>query len=100
MCIIDTIIHYCCGHIFACISKGPSFFNIQIKSRFATSLANIFLIRFLLYLLGEIDKKYILPDTIDIESKDQLVIDIEEKLFWVQWENDSHVWHEYEEFDE
>jgi hypothetical protein len=29
-----------------------------------------------------------------------LVIDIEEKLFWVQWENDSHVWHEYEEFDE
>jgi len=97
MCIIDTIIHNCCRNIFTCISKCPSFFDIKIKSSFATRLANIFLIRFLFYL---IDKKNILPDTIDIENRDQLVIDIEEKLFWVQWENDSHVWHGCVEFDE
>ncbi len=58
MCIIDTIIHNCCCNIFTCISKCPSFFDIKIKSRFATSLANIFLIRlFILFLLFDFEEK-------------------------------------------
>ena len=77
MCIIDTIIHNCCGDIFTCISKCPSFFDVQIKSRFAASLANIFLINLV---FNFINKGNILPGTIGIGNKDPLVIDIGEKL--------------------
>jgi len=45
MCVIDSIVHNCCCDIFARVTKCPSFFDVQIKSRFATGLANIFLYR-------------------------------------------------------
>ena len=43
MSIIDPVVHDRCCHIFSCVSQSPSFFNIEIESRFSTCLTNIFL---------------------------------------------------------
>uniref|UniRef100_A0A914MVE1 Uncharacterized protein n=1 Tax=Meloidogyne incognita TaxID=6306 RepID=A0A914MVE1_MELIC len=40
--IINSIIHYCCSYVFACISKCPSLFYVQIQSGFALGLTVVF----------------------------------------------------------
>lgn len=100
MCIVDSIIHNCCGDIFSCVSKCPSFFNIEIKSRFSTGLTNIFLWTSSILFESRWKSKDLLPNTIDIERKDLMEIDNSEIFLCVHWSFENHVWHEDVEFDE
>lgn len=75
MSVIHAIIHNCCGDVFTGISESPSFFDVQIQTRFSSSLSFVFLEE-------EEDEAMHLVQCKWRASTDQIPLIFEE---WIRW---------------